>query len=287
MYDLDIADFISHNNINSIIYFSNKPTLSIKHNNLIVISDSINNFKGMKLKKVNKNILKYISGSSIICIDLDTTVTFEYINYLINNLIHLFELLHKHNLALNFNYNNSNVVAMLSFNSDVKYFNDICTSFSALVAQNKLEQYEIIYDAVCQYLDNEFSSKNLCDFCDNVCIAARNVMTYHKVNGCCYTYNYGPGGILISRPPCKYLVNSHCVADCISCKLHTCNYLTLQNIQFKIKDILLLNCFFSHKQHLVIKYNVFKTRQEILDKLIHIKHIPLIFLCIFGLYKIN
>lgn len=94
------------------------------------------------------------------------------------------------------------------------------------------------------------------------------------------------GGIIIGRVPCVYLQNRQCVAACISCKLHTCYYLKSQGVEFKINKMLLLACFFNFKQKLILKYNVFKTREAILDKLLEPNFIPYIFYYIFALYKI-
>ncbi|MCL2354402.1 MAG: hypothetical protein FWC68_00630 [Oscillospiraceae bacterium] len=47
------------------------------------------------------------------------------------------------------------------------------------------KQYEIIYDKVCTYLDNEFYGKNVCDFKDNKC--GEKINTSSLV-GCCRPY---------------------------------------------------------------------------------------------------
>lgn len=74
---------------------------------------------------------------------------------------------------MNYRYNNTNVIAILTCKDSMKYFKDICTTFKALSEKSLKGQYEIIYDAVCNYLDNEFIQKNLCGFCNDVCIASR------------------------------------------------------------------------------------------------------------------
>lgn len=294
IYNLNISDFIASNleqNL-SILYFSNKPYQQIENINLysdkiIYISNDKHNFSGTSLGKIKPSILTHLSNQFVIFIDIDNNVSFKYMEFLIKNLIRLFKILKKHNLSFTYKYNNLSILSILSCNSDMPYFEDLATCFLALLADSKEEMNAIIYDSVCDFLDNEFQSKNLCGFCNNECIASRNGFTRKKLNGCCYSYVYGAGGIILDCPPCIYLNDGHCTANCISCKLHTCYYLKSNNIQFKINDILLLKCFFSLKQHFVLKYNTFKTREEILYKLLHVNSIPFILYLIFSLYKIN
>lgn len=294
IYDLAIIDFLSSNEENnlSIIYFSNKEISEIQKlsrykDNIIFISKFTMPFQCFSLKHINNKILKHLSNKIVIAIDLDNNVSYTYMKYLINNLIHLFKIMKKHNIEFRYTHNNSTILSVLSCTSTHKYFEDICMSFNALLSNSKKKQYEIVYDYVCNYLDNEFTCKNICGFSNDVCNASRAGLTKYKLNGCCYTINYGPGGIIREHTPCKYLVDRHCIANCISCKLHTCYYLKIKNIQFKINDILLLKCFFSYKQHFVLKYNVFKTREEILEKLLHVNFIPFIIYYPLALYKIN
>lgn len=294
LYDIDVIDFIS-SNINknlSVIYFSNNLNVEIHRlsaykDNIIFISEIPMPFQCFSLKHINNTIVKQLSSEVIIAIDINDNVSFKYMKYLINNLIHLFKIIKKHNIKLSYAYNNSTISSILSCSTSNPYFDDICTTFKALLSNSKKEQYEIIYDYVCTYLDNKFTYKNICGFCNDVCDASRAGLTKYKINGCCYTIDYGPGGIIRDHKPCKYLVDRHCIANCISCKLHTCYYLKMKNIEFKIKDILLLNCFFSYKQWFVLKYNVFKTKEEILEKLLRVNFIPSILYYPFSLYKIN
>lgn len=294
LYDIDIIDFIS-SNINknlSVIYFTNNLNaeihkLSEYKDNIIFVSEIPIPFQCFSLKHINNTIVKQLSSEVIIAIDINDNVSFKYMKYLINNLIHLFKIIKKHNIKLSYTYNNSTILSILSCSTNNPYFDDIYTTFKALLSNSKKEEYEIVYDHVCSYLDNEFTCKNICGFCNDVCDASRAGLTKYEINGCCYTIDYGPGGIILDHKPCKYLVDRHCIANCISCKLHTCYYLKMKNIEFKIKDILLLNCFFSYKQYFVLKYNVFKTKQEIIEKLLRVKFIPAIFYYPFSLYKIN
>ena len=104
----------------------------------------------------------------------------------------------------------------------------------------------IIYDTVCDYLDSYFYGKNLCDFQDNKCGEKRNTSS---TTGCCHHFKYKALGPLSKLVLCEYLNKESytCNAKCISCKLFTCDYLKSKEVQFKIKDILLLDTFFNPK----------------------------------------
>ena len=294
LYGVNIPNFISSNSNSSltVIYFSNHITdtiekLNIKNNNILFITQHSMFPQYHSFKHISTSIFKHLSNEVTIAIDIDDNVSFGYMKYLIKNLILLFKMLKKRNIKLNYTYQNFTMLSILSCQASNPFFDDICTTLKALLSNSQKKQYEIIYDYVCTYLDNEFTCKNICEFFNNTCAASRAGLTQYKYNGCCYTVEYGPGGIILGHKPCKYLVNKHCVANCISCKLHTCYFLKMKNIEYKIKNILLLNCFFSHKQWLVLKYNAFTTKEEILQKLLHVKFIPSIFYYPFSLYKIN
>ena len=108
------------------------------------------------------------------------------------------------------------------------------------------KRYSYIYDVVCNYLDNEFINKNICDFKDNKCISVRNHShCSNSCNGCCYGTNRGL---------CKNFKDGKCIIKSISCKLFTCRYLKKQGIKFSINDINLLKYFFNIKQKYLLEY---------------------------------
>lgn len=294
LYNIDIVNFLSstsHQKIN-VIYFGNTLNKEILNlgslkNNIIFISQQYVPSQYISLKCINKKILKYLSEKFVIAIDIDNNVSFKYMKYFISNLIRLFQLLKKHNIEFKYFYQDCILYSIASYSPNHPYFKDINVAFEALFSGTLKKQYEIVYDYVCDFLDNEFTCKNICGFSNNICNASRAGLTQCKTNGCCYTITYGPGGIMLGHEPCKYLINKSCSAKCISCKLHTCYYLKMKNIEFKIKDILLLNCFFSYKQWLVLKYNVFKSKDEIINKLLQIRFIPCVLCYPLALYKIN
>ena len=118
------------------------------------------------------------------------------------------------------------------------------------------KRYRFIYDYVCSYLDNEFRTKNICDFKNDICISRRNFKSnpknYPLIYGCCFT----KGRV------CPNLINYSCSIKCLSCKLFTCRYLTKKHIKYRINDILLLKLFFNLRQKEVISNQLFTDEDE-------------------------
>lgn len=139
-----------------------------------------------------------------------------------------------------------------------------------LAIDNLKNKYIYIYDFVCEKLDKEFKEKNYCDFQDNMCICQRNSKNNaHNSMGCCYTFeNSKLTGFPINTKLCPFLNNGSCSQSCIACKLHTCSYLKKQNIKFSPNDFILIKLFFNRKQKLYIQNAFFKSREEIIDKLV-------------------
>lgn len=141
---------------------------------------------------------------------------------------------------------------------------DIIKSINACLIKDKYNRYEYLYDEACEYLDNEFTRNNYCDFKDNVCIAKRNLRTRPggKKMGCCYNFN--KFGVFGKKVRCEYLGDKGCTAKCIGCKLMTCDYI---KVKFKIKNIILLDCFFNVVQKLIIKMRCFTPKEKIMKEL--------------------
>ena len=130
--------------------------------------------------------------------------------------------------------------------------------------------YEDIYDKVCKHLDDEFYGKNVCDFQNNKCGEKKNTSS---LVGCCRPYKNKLIGPLLPAScnrvdACEYLdEDKKCSAECISCKLFTCDYLHKKGIQFKIRDIELLKDF-NIVQKYIIKYSVFTPKEKIIKRLL-------------------
>ena len=150
------------------------------------------------------------------------------------------------------------------------YENDILDILSALkiqFIQSKYHRIEYIYDKTCEYLDNEFTEKNICQFKNNKCIAKSE---FDIDCGCCrHSKNRNFFSLLNSEyVTCEYLKNKHCTANCISCKLFTCPTLNKMGIKFRIKDLFLLNNYYNIRQKIIVKSYCFTPKDVIMKKLI-------------------
>ena len=146
--------------------------------------------------------------------------------------------------------------------------NDINNSIKALRIKNKEKRNAFIYDTMCNILDEKWQKYSPCHFCNNKCIASRNNYMDKEYDGCCYSFDRKLFG-KVKKEKCIHLKkNKSCDTKNISCKLFTCNYLKKNNIfSTSFDDYLLLKLFFNKKERLIIKYNFFKTREEVLRKL--------------------
>ena len=127
---------------------------------------------------------------------------------------------------------------------------------------NYEDRINYIYDYMCNYLDNEFSYFNLCDFKDNKCVSRRdlecsgckNPVTY----GCCYT----KGRV------CPNLINSRCTIKSLPCKFFTCRYLEKRGIKYRPWNYLMMRLFLSYKQMSIIDQSLYTSKEVILNKLL-------------------
>ena len=155
---------------------------------------------------------------------------------------------------------------MINFDENNKQHNDFILAINTIFYNTRYEQYNYIYDTVCDYLDNYFYGKNLCDFKNNKCGEKINTSS---VIGCCRHFKIKWLGPLSKLVLCEYLKEDcTCGAKCILCKLFTCDYLEKKGIKFKVKDILLLNVFLNPLQKYFIKYMVFMPKEKIIKRLL-------------------
>lgn len=180
---------------------------------------------------------------------------------ILKNFLHLKEKSFRHHVNIGFESNKKHVVAFLcNFNQCNQHHIDFINCLNATLYNNKVDMYNYIYDEVCEFLDRQFSEKNLCDFKDDRCAYKRGTSC---TVGCCRHFKIKllPLTKLVT---CEYLKNKSCTAKCISCKLFTCDYLQKNGVKFKIKDIPLLDTFFSPIQKYFIKYKVFTPKEKII-----------------------
>lgn len=290
------------NNIDSnasIIYMDNNfsfnsPLLDAFENKifdkLIVIKNFKNRIRKRRLfyrKHFFKESLEHVKKRVLIIISMPDK--YDECKKVIRNLIALRKICLKLNIEWENLMDDHNIVGYI-VGQDSKYRQDIINAFQVLLLSDKRKQYEFIYDTTCQYLDSQFKDKNFCDFKNDQCIANRNKTTSHCDMGCCYSFEYAhfvEPSFIKNVKLCKHFHNKSCSTACISCKMFTCKDLRKNNIYFKINNLLLLDCFFYKKQHLVLKYNFFKTREQIIDKLLENNTSPYLIYYLNNNYRIK
>lgn len=125
------------------------------------------------------------------------------------------------------------------------------------------KRYSYLYDLICDYLDNEFKSKNICGFDCGLCkrrkdMIKNNVKKDTYLNGCCYGYK--------EKKVCKYLIpGKGCSIKNIACKTYTCFYLRKQGYRYRLKDIYLAKYFFNLRQKFYIENAYFKDKDIVME----------------------
>lgn len=248
-----------------------------KFDKLIILGSMNNNYNSKRLFTSNiitKSILEHVKKNILIIIQLNNN--YSQSKNIIQNLIRIKKISNILNLNIGISFNNYMFLGFINKKKSI-YFNDITNSLKALFIDDTKQQYEYIYDTVCNYLDFKFKQNNFCDFKNDKCIANRLNISAHPDMGCCYSFiyaNFWDIKLIKNIKLCEHLNCKQCNTKCIACKLFTCKYLKKKNIIFNSHNILLLDCFFSNKQHLILESNFFKTREEIIQKLLEKNNSP-------------
>lgn len=117
-------------------------------------------------------------------------------------------------------------------------------------------RYSYIYDTLCNKLDKEME-QNYCKFKDNICVNYELKNPCHE-NGCCNGKNRGT---------CKYLIDSKCTLNCISCKLFTCKHLRKRGIVHNLNNYVLSN-FFTPRQRNILRLSFWTSKEDIMKELL-------------------
>lgn len=214
----------------------------------------------------NLNLSKVIRNKKLMLnIDFKKISKKQY-KRVLKKLLFIKNITSKINIEIGKIENNKKIVAyLINFDNTNQDQNDFIQAINAIFYNTKYERYNYIYDTVCNYLDNYFYGKNLCDFKNNKCGEKINTSS---TTGCCHHFKNKWIGPLSKLVLCEYLKEDYtCGAKCISCKLFTCDYLEKKGIKFRIKDILLLDVFFNSIQKYFIKYMVFTPKEKIIKRL--------------------
>ena len=113
-----------------------------------------------------------------------------------------------------------------------------------------------------------------------------------QLDGCCYSFKMNnklfSTKLIKDKCKCKFLGDDkRCTTQNISCKLFTCNYLKkAESFDIKLNDFLLVMAFFNSKQRLILKYNYFNSKEEIIDKLLEKSKMPLALYYYYDYYRI-
>lgn len=130
------------------------------------------------------------------------------------------------------------------------------------------KRYSILYDMICDYLDNEFQSNNICGFKDGICsrrqdMIDRGIKKECYLNGCCYGYKEGK--------TCDYLIDGHCSIKNIACKTFTCPYLRKKGYKFSINKIYFAKYFFNIAQKVYMEHTHFVDKDIVMKGIMKLK----------------
>ncbi len=130
---------------------------------------------------------------------------------------------------------------------------------NALNIRNKNERLSFIYDKSCDFLDEDFIHKNVCEFKCRKCIQDR---LYNNLGGgcCCDSKNHSA--------MCPYLTKNGCSIKCLACKFHICKTLKKKGYKYHVNDIYMLKYLLNWKQKIMIYNDFFMTKDEVLKDLI-------------------
>ena len=144
----------------------------------------------------------------------------------------------------------------------------ILNILNILNSKSRRNKYELIYDYSCDYLDNEFITKKLCNFKNDMCIRNRCRTKGIKVSSCCETSE--------TKMICKYFdnVKKSCSIKSLGCKLFTCYYLRKKGIRYRVNDVPYLKYFLSIRQKAICVNSIFKDKEENINKWMRFYKMP-------------
>ncbi len=237
----------------------------LREETYILIDDQKNTYDNVNFININEEI--HIDKDKINMLYIENIQKLELfeVKKIVRKISKIINKIDKSNVKFGTKIEDKKIVCIIiAENKDNHNVKDLIKAVNACIIKDKYNRYDYLYDEACNYLDNEFSKNNYCDFKDDICIAKRNLPTRPegKKMGCCY--NFTKIGVFGKRPRCEYLGDKGCTAKCIGCKLMTCDYI---KVKFKIKDIILLDCFFNVVQKLIIKMRCFTPKKQIMKEL--------------------
>ena len=224
--------------------------------NIYLLSNINFNFsKDVKIKKINEIT---IIDDEILTFALDCDNILKEKNKILRKIKHI-----KINKYREIQKNCFQVIVSNYNKNNEQHIIDLICSIKVMLLPTPLKKYDYIYDKSCDYLDNEFQCKNICEFENDKCIAKRN---FNCTSGCCRHYKSLFSNKLVQ---CKYLVNKRCTTKCLVCKMFTCSYIVKnKNIKYRFKDIFLVDKFFNPIQKIIILISFFTSKEKIIKRLL-------------------
>lgn len=236
------SDLLRNSKVEKIIVIGDKP--KGEYNKNVIFA-----------KKITKNLLK---DSEQVFFVINTDID----EHIIANLIKLKDICEELSITIGTRIKLDIVIGSALIDDE-----DTVVSLKAIFGTDSLyKRYEIIYDYICEHLDEEFMRKNICKFEDDKCIYNRHDKSKFNIMGCCYSFKYN-GLACYNIALCKHLKNRSCDAKCLGCKLFTCKYLKERGIIFKLDYMIVAKGFFNKKQRELLRTTFFVTKGEVMEKL--------------------
>lgn len=130
---------------------------------------------------------------------------------------------------------------------------------NALNIKDKKQRLSYIYDKSCDFLDEDFIFKNVCDFKCGKCAQDR---LFNNLGGGCCCDSKG------HETMCPYLTKKGCSIKCLACKFHICKTLKKKGYKYQVNDIYMLKYLLNWKQKIIIYNDFFMTKNEVLKDVI-------------------
>lgn len=243
--------------------------LELVNNTHIDISNNKLNVIEIVCSQSSKMIMKELKKAKNKDVVLDITINNSSSKEnLIKNLTKLYKRLCRCNVKIGIQNDNKTIIAKISDYADnEEKYKDIITAINAIQFTEKEQKYNYLYDKICEYLDNEFITKSICCFKNDKCKVKANT---NVTMGCCYHNGNKYFGILYGSKLrlCEYLVDKRCSAQCITCKLFTCDELRKTGIKYTTNNIPLIKYFFNPIQKFIIISSHFTPKEKILKRII-------------------
>lgn len=113
--------------------------------------------------------------------------------------------------------------------------------------KNRYKRIYKIIDEVCNYIDNYYEGKNICQFKNNKCLCHRSKKLDY-INGCCRK--------------CFYQSNNGCTTKNVACKMFNCFYVKDNIKVLTYKDINIIKVL-TPFQRFILKNDYFSTIEDV------------------------